>query len=442
MSSLPVMFRPIRRFTVSSLALVAGLTAAACGSDTGSTAAIGGTGSTVGGTVATAGSTAQSGSGGSVAPGGSGGISSGGDAIAAGSSNGGSGGTAAGSGGVAGGSGGGGTGGAGGSGGMAVTLSPTVIAQMRKVADWELPQAGGSKDWIHGSLWTGIFATYQVTQDEKYLNAIKTWAGSAWDLTGGVAARGDNQCAAQTFFDVYLLDSKPANMVMLNGAKPSFDAMLTENKTGRVEWWWEDALFMVPPGFARLGRALNDARYFAKLNTLYWDTYAFLWNDQAGLMYRDDTLRNGFWARGNGWVIAGAARVLQYLPADDPKRPDFEKLLKTMSASLKAAQGDDGCWRANLLNPNQFPNPETSGTGFFTYGIAWGINNGLLDKATYLPVVQKGWAGLNSHVDAAGKLGYVQPVGAGPAAAPADSTVEYGVGAFLLAGSEAAKLLP
>jgi rhamnogalacturonyl hydrolase YesR len=153
-------------------------------------------------------------------------------------------------------------------------------------------------------------------------------------------------------------------------------------------------------------------------------------------------LRQGFWARGNGWVIASAARVLQYLPQDDAKRPDFIKLLQTMSSSLAAVQGADGLWRANLLNANQYPNPETSGTGFFTYAMAYGINNGFLDKPKYLPVVQKAWDGLNSHVDAAGKLGYVQPVGAGPAAAPADSTVEYGVGAFLLAGSEVAKLLP
>jgi unsaturated rhamnogalacturonyl hydrolase len=325
---------------------------------------------------------------------------------------------------------------------MPTTLSPTVIAQMRKVADWQLPRVGTSKDWIHGAMWTGIFATYEVTQDQKYLDAIKTWAGPNWSLTGGANARGDNQCAAQTFFDVYLLDPTPQNQVMLNGAKPSFDAVLNENKAGRVEWWWEDALFMVPPGFARLGAALNDERYFDEMNALFWDTYAFLWSEQAGLMYRDDDLREDFWARGNGWVIAGAARVLQYLPTDDPKRPDFIKLLTTMSSSLKAVQSEDGLWRSNLLEPDQYPNPETSGTGFFTYAMAWGINQGLLEKATYLPVVQKGWEGLNAHVNADGKLGYVQPVGAGPNAATASSTVEYGVGAYLLAGSEVAKLLP
>lgn len=335
-----------------------------------------------------------------------------------------------------------GEGGGGGSAEIPATLSPAVLAQLRKVADWQLPRAGTSKDWIHGALWTGIFATYQVTGDEKYLDAIERWAGPSFSLTGGAAARGDDQCAAQTFFDVWLLDRNPAKAVMLNGAKASFDAMLKETKRGRVEWWWEDALFMVPPGFARLGAALSDTRYFDKMNALYWDTHAFLWNEQAGLMYRDDDLRQSFWARGNGWVIAGAARVLQYLPANDPKRADFVQLLQKMSAALKAAQGDDGLWRANLLRPEQFPNPETSGSGFFVYALAWGINNGLLGRDEYLPVVVSGWAGLNAHVDDSGKLGYVQPVGVGPAAASAGSSVEYGVGAYLLAGSEVARLVP
>jgi rhamnogalacturonyl hydrolase YesR len=413
--------------------LLVALLAAACG-----------TAAEPGGTDGSAGSSAMAGGGAAA-----GGVAAGGGAgtqAAAGSSSGslaggaGTAGASAGTGGTA--AGGGGLGGSSGAGGGAATLSPVVLAQMRKVADWELPRAGASKDWIHGALWTGVFATYEVTKDDKYLSAIKTWAGAGWGLTGGAAARGDNQCAAQTFFDVYLLDPRPENMAVLNGAKPSFDAMLTENRTGRVEWWWEDALFMVPPGFARLGAITKDTAYFDKMNALYWDTYAFLWSKDAGLMYRDDTLRKDFWARGNGWVIAGAARVLEYLPENDAHRADFVKLLQTMAASLKAAQGADGLWRASLLNPNQIPNPETSGTGFFTYGIAYGINHGFLDSASYLPVVQKGWAGLNTHVDADGKLGYVQPVGAGPAAAPADSTVEYGVGAFLLAGSEAAKLLP
>ena len=160
-------------------------------------------------------------------------------------------------------------------------------------------------------------------------------------------------------------------------------------------------------------------------------------------MYRDDMHRTDFWARGNGWVIAAVVRVLEYLlRRRTAKRADYEQMLGAMAAALKPAQGTDGMWRANLLVPSQYPNPESSGTGLITYGIAWGVNNGVLDRATYLPVVEKAWQGLTTVVNASGQVGYVQPAGGAPGPATASSTAPYGVGAFLLAGSEVAKLLP
>jgi len=324
----------------------------------------------------------------------------------------------------------------------APVLNAGVVSLMRRVADNELKAPGTEKDWIHGSMWTGIMAAYQITGDTKYLAAIKTWAGAGWTLTNGAASRGDDQCAAQTYFDAYLSSPSGANMVMLAGAKPSFDALVAKPPVGRVEWWWEDALFMVPPGFVRLGAATGDKTYFTVMDGMWWDTYAFLWDAKADLMYRDDMHRNEFWGRGNGWVIAGTARVLQYLPADDAKRGSYVTMLTAMATALKAVQGTDGMWRSNLLVPTQFPNQETSATGLITYGIAWGINNGVLDRATFLPVVQKAWTGLVSVIDTNGMVGWCQPVGAGPAAATATSTTPFGVGAWLLAASEMAKLLP
>jgi rhamnogalacturonyl hydrolase YesR len=329
-----------------------------------------------------------------------------------------------------------------GAGGGAPMLNPDVVALIKLVADHTLQNPGTAKDWIYGTQWTGIMAAYQITHDSKYLDAIKTWAGAGWTLSGGASARGDNQCAAQTFFDAYLLAPTQANMVMLSGAKPSFDQLVANPPQGRVEWWWEDALFMVPPGFARLGAATGNKQYFSVLDGMYWDTYAFLWSPTSKLMYRDDMHRNEFWARGNGWVIAGAARVLQYLPADDAKRANYAQLVSDMAGALAKVQGSDGMWRSNLLVPTQYPNQETTGTGLFTYGMAWGMSNGVLDKATYQPVVQKAWTGLKSVVSANGAVGWCQPVGAGPAPATAGSTTPFGIGAWLLAASEVAKLAP
>ncbi len=319
-------------------------------------------------------------------------------------------------------------------------LDPSVVAVMRRVADWELMQGDlNGFDWIHGAMWTGLFATFQTTGDVKYRNAITAWGQSHnWGLAGGGA---DNQCAAQTYYDMYMLDR--TNMAMLNGSKPAMDGMVNGGNAG---WTWCDSLFMSPPGVTRLGAITNDTKYFQFLHTNWWRAYGAMFSTANGLIYRDPPAggpNNGngvFWARGNGWVIAGTARVLQYLPQSDARRPEYVTMFTTMAAALKKWQQPDGLWRADITHPNAIPNPETSGTGFITFGMAWGINNGILDRATYLPVVKVGWQGLVSHVDANGRLGYVQGVGAAPAPASATSNAPYGVGAFLLAASEVAKL--
>ena len=60
-----------------------------------------------------------------------------------------------------------------------------------------------------------------------------------------------------------------------------------------------------------------------------------------------------------------------------------------MSAAMAAIQGSDGLWRTGLLDPDSYPLPENSGSAFFTYALAWGINHGILDRAEYEPVVEK-----------------------------------------------------
>ena len=62
-----------------------------------------------------------------------------------------------------------------------------------------------------------------------------------------------------------------------------------------------------------------------------------------------------------------------------------------MAKSVAACQQPEGYWTRSMLDPEHAPGPETSGTAFFTYGLLWGMNNGLLDKATYQPVVMKAW---------------------------------------------------
>jgi rhamnogalacturonyl hydrolase YesR len=218
--------------------------------------------------------------------------------------------------------------------------------------------------------------------------------------------------------------------------------MIANPKTGRVWWWWCDALYMAPAAFARVGAATNQAKYFDFMNTLYWDSKAFLYAPARSLFFRDMNFfnTNTFWARGNGWVLAGIARILDYLPADNVRRNDFVQLMTQMATALVPLQTADGTWHSDLLLPNRFPNREASGTGFFVAGIAWGIRNGVLPRDTYLPVVRKGWTALTGLVAADGKMQFVQPTGFQPAAALQTDHLPFGAGAFLLAGSEVIQL--
>lgn len=325
-----------------------------------------------------------------------------------------------------------------------------VRAAMRQVFEWQVSNpveinTQNSNLWARAAFYAGVMAAYRATHDENYSQQALQWSRSReWKL-GDRPRHADDQAPGQTYLELYFLRKDPAVIAQV---KTTLDAMLADPKPGREDWWWCDALFMSPPVLARLYSATGDKKYLTFLHTMWWDTTDFLFDPNEDLYYRDKNYigklnANGkkvFWARGNGWVMAGIVRVLQHLPKNDPARGRYIELLKKMAAAVRRLQADDGLWRPSLLDPMETPTPETSSSGFFCYALAWGINRGYLDRQTYLPVVKKAWRGLNGAVHPNGKLGWVQPIGAAPAKVTFDDNQEYGSGAFLLAGSEMMRL--
>jgi unsaturated rhamnogalacturonyl hydrolase len=331
-----------------------------------------------------------------------------------------------------------------------ISSKQNVSAIMSKVYDWQIANPveinqRNNNLWARAAFYTGIMAAYSTTHDKKYFEQAMKWAESReWKL-GDRPRHADDHSPGQTYLELYLLKKDPR---MMAHTKSTLDAMLAEPKPGREDWWWCDALFMAPPVLARLNAVTGDKKYLDYMNTMWWDTTDFLFDPEAKLYYRDKNYigklnPNGkkiFWARGNGWVMAGTVRVLQYFPKKNKDRERYVTLLRSMAASVSRLQGEDGLWRPSLLDPQEVPLPETSSSGFFCYALAWGINHGYLDRKTYLPVVKKAWQGLVGAVRADGKLGYVQAIGAAPATLTSEDNQEYGSGAFLLAGSEMYKL--
>ena len=327
---------------------------------------------------------------------------------------------------------------------------------MQRVADWQLahpPTNRPPTGWVQAAGYAGMMSLAGISGDVKYRDAMVAMGETnEWQL-GARKFHADDHCVGQTYTELYSLLRQPKMIAPLQVrfddilAKPSAVTSMDFSQPNKVyleQWSWCDALFMSPPAWVRLYAATGDERYLQFAVKEWWRTTDYLYDKEEHLYFRDSTFfkkteANGkkvFWGRGNGWVMGGIVRMLQYLPTNHPDRPRFEKLFKDMAAKILTCQQADGLWRASLLDPESYPLKEASGSGFFTYAFAWGVNQGLLDRAKFEPAIQKAWTALVGCVEADGRLTHVQPIGADPKKFAPESTEAYGVGAFLLAGGE------
>ncbi|MEN9661273.1 MAG: Unsaturated rhamnogalacturonyl hydrolase YteR [Verrucomicrobiota bacterium] len=343
--------------------------------------------------------------------------------------------------------------------GVAAPAAPVVPAPagvlnvMERVADWQLAHSPADRPrdgWVQAAGYTGIMALSGISKSPRFEEAMmKMGAENQWKPAGRVY-HADDHCVLQTYIELY---TRHPDKAMLAPAIARFDAILAApTPVGNefkapdrvINYWWCDALYMGPPAWVGLWKATGKAAYLDFALENWWKTSDFLYDREEHLYFRDATYfakresngRKIFWSRGNGWVVGGLVHVLQLLPSGHPARAKFEQQFREMMATLVTLQAEDGFWRSSLLDPAEYPAQEASGTGFFCYGLLWGVNEGLLDRATYLPAALKGWAALNTCVQPDGKLIHIQPIGADPKKFDENSTEPYGVGSFLLAGSE------
>lgn len=328
---------------------------------------------------------------------------------------------------------------------------------MLKAAKWQFAHPKHELwDWTNGAFYAGVSAAYKATKEKTYLEAMMKMGEENQWKPGPRLQHADDIAICQTYIDIYQLKKDKAIIQPFVDNMEKFMVMPFPVKgIEKITWWWCDALFMAPPALVKLSVATGDMRYMECSNKLYHECYDLLYNKEEHLFARDlgyvikgeasDRYEtNGekiFWSRGNGWVMGGLALLLNELPKDNIERAFFEQVYKEMADKIASIQQSDGLWRASLLDPLSYPGGEASGSGFYTFALAWGINNGLLSKDKFLPTVQKAWKGLNGLIQPDGHVGWCQPIGADPRKNfSADSWEVYGTGAFLLAGSEILKL--
>lgn len=313
-----------------------------------------------------------------------------------------------------------------------------------------------SNIWTRGVYYEGLMALYSIYPKNEYYEYAVRWADfHEWGMRKDDTPTrdSDNYCCAQTYIDLYRLCPEPHR---LRKTVSCMEMLL--NTPQDNDWTWIDAIQMGMPVLTKLGSLTGDGRYFEKA----WRMYASsrngqgLYNEKEGLWWRDKDFMppykepNGedcYWSRGNGWVIAALVRVLDDIPADDPHRKVYIKDLKDMSKAVAACQREDGFWNVSLHDPDHFGGRELTGTALFVYGMAWGINNGILERDAYYSTVAKAWnAMVNDAVHKNGFLGYVQGTGKEPkdgqpvTYSSVPDFEDYGAGCFLLAGSEVYKL--
>lgn len=328
---------------------------------------------------------------------------------------------------------------------------------MLKVLDWQLKNPKHAPtDWTNGAFYAGVVAAQKTMKSAMILDSLTALGERTSWKPGRRYDHADDIAISQTYVDVYRIKKDQTYI------QPTIDTIAkmrtvpgNEVRNHGITWWWCDALFMAPPTLVKLGVTLKDPSYFALNDSLFRQSYDLLYNKEAHLFARDANYlvnaqgegrkeKNGqliFWSRGNGWVMGGLVKVLEELPANYPNRKFYLDIYLQMAAKIASLQQPDGLWRASLLDPEAYPGGEGSGSGFYCYALAWGINKGILNRAKYLPTVKKAWAALNGLVSEEGRVGWVQPIGGDPQKNfSAESWEVYGAGAFLLAGSEVIKL--
>lgn len=354
-------------------------------------------------------------------------------------------------------------------------LSVSAVGEADKVRDiitkvnikWQNEHSPNVRSfWDNAAYHTGNMEAYFLTGDERFREYSEAWAihnewkGAKsndrlkWKYSYGETDEfvlfGDYQICFQTYIDLYNI--KPEEYKIRRAREVMEYQMSTSNND---YWWWSDGLYMVMPVMTKLYKVTNNKLYLDKLYEYLLYSDKIMFDKDENLYYRDAKYvypkhksingKKDFWARGDGWVLAGLAKVLKDLPKDYVHYEFFRNKFVKLAEAVAAIQQPEGYWTRSMMDPEHAPGPETSGTAFFTYGFLWGVNNGILDKEIYLPVINKAWKYLiETALQDDGTIGYVQPIG--EKAIPgqivnAKSTANFGVGAFLLAACEYVRFL-
>ncbi|MGN6277802.1 MAG: glycoside hydrolase family 88 protein [Sphingomonas sp.] len=341
------------------------------------------------------------------------------------------------------------------------TLNYVADAQIADMAKRPIPLSTGgalqeiAPNWVAAAFYTGVARLARTSDDPRILRFLTMVAEHYnYALRGGKSDKtllnADDMAVGDLYEELYARRRAQGILMPLEQRLDFASHYLArpDDDDGPLIWWWCDALYMAPPVLARMSQLTGNPQYIAAMDKEWRRTAARLWDPGQLLFYRDARFkgRHGadgkpiFWSRGNGWVLGGLARVLSAMPEDFAGRDFYTGLYTKLAGRILELQQPDGLWRADLLHPDAYPEAETSGSALLLYGLAWGVNHGLLPRDKTLPALTRGWAGLNRHILPNGLVGAAQKTGDQPVHTAPTDTGPYATGAYLLAGLEMADL--
>ncbi|VGO12537.1 Unsaturated rhamnogalacturonyl hydrolase YteR [Pontiella desulfatans] len=332
-----------------------------------------------------------------------------------------------------------------------------IVLRMEKAAQWQLdhPAKFDVLEWHWAPFYMGLSDLTETTGDRKWIDEVKKMGETHGWKFGRRPYHADDHAIGLAYIKLYQLDKKPE---VIAGIQKEFDWILANppkqmikgadgkmrETYNRERWNWCDALYMAAPVWTGLGKVTGEPKYYDYMVQEWKQAHAWYFCDEHDLYFHDKrdivkVSKGGervFWARGDGWVFGALVEILQLLPEDHPERGYFLDIYNRMAVKLLSIQKENGTWAPNLLDPTDPPQDDTSGSVFYVYGFAWGINHGVLDRATYEPATRKGWAALCERQKEDGRLINSQPVGGYPKPFDPGTTTVFSMGTFISAGAE------
>lgn len=341
--------------------------------------------------------------------------------------------------------------------GCAVAAWQLGAAQDLSYLDFKVAESSYGRGWIKAAFYIGLDRFASAMNDQHLLARVRQYSYDNGLELGDRPWHGDDQAVAAVYANVALRDNNPS---LIEKSSEQFDHIIAQNYTNSLEfiepadggsegtcqvrWCWADAIFMAPPAWALTSQVTGDERYVDYAAKETRAIIEYLQDPATGLLFRDSRYfeaetENGagvFWSRGNGWVFAGLARFIEAMPEDHPDRALMVDTFRTMAARLVTLQRDDGYWPTSLLDPELITEPETSGTAFFGFGLAWGLNNGLLEGEEYVASRDLAWDAMRAATENSGMVGWVQQIGKDPQLTTAGTSQLYASGGMLLFAAE------